>query len=75
MPDYTKPFELIASGFGIAVALLEGRPTAFLCKQFNAAERNYSVGEQELLALVRAMRARRCYLDGMSADMFTVVTD
>ena len=49
MPDYSKPFELIADacGFGTGAALLqEGRPIAFLCKQFNAAERNYSVGEQ-----------------------------
>ena len=78
MLDYFKPFELIADacGFGTGAALLqEGRPIAFLCKQFNAAERNYSVGEQELLAVVHAMRAWRCYLEGVSADMFTVVTD
>ena len=78
MPDYSKPFELIADacGFGTGAALLqEGRPIAFLCKQFNAALRNYSVGEQELLAVVHAMRAWRCYLEGVSADMFTVVTD
>ncbi len=38
MPDYAKPFELIADacGFGIGAALLqEGRPIAFLCKQFS----------------------------------------
>ena len=78
MPDYSKPFELIADacGFGTGAALLqEGRPIAFLCKQFNAAERNYGVGEQELLAVVHAMRAWRCYLEGVSADMFSVVTD
>ena len=78
MPDYAQPFELIADacGFGIGAALLqEGRPIAFLCKQFPAAERNYTVGEQELLAVVHAMRTWRCYLEGVSADMFTVVTD
>ena len=35
MPDYSKPFELIADacGFGIGAALLqEGQPVAFLCK-------------------------------------------
>ncbi len=60
MPDYEKPFELIADacGFGVGAALLQqGRPIAFLCRQFNAAERNYGVGEQELLAVVHAMRA------------------
>ena len=76
MPDYAKPFELIADacgyGIGIGALLQEGRPIAFLCKQFSAAERNYTVGEQELLAVVHAMRTWRCYLEGVSADMFTV---
>ena len=78
MPDYDKPFELIADacGFGIGAALLqEGRPVAFLCRRFSAAERNYGVGEQELLAVVHAMRTWRCYLEGVRADMLTVVTD
>ena len=78
MPDYTKPFELIADacGFGIGAALLqEGRPIAYLCRKFSPAERNYSVGEQELLAVVDAMRTWRCYLEGVGADMLTVVTD
>jgi len=78
MPDYHKLFELIADacGSGIGSALLqEGRPIAVLCRQFNAAERNNGVGEQELLAVVHAMRTWRCYLEGVSADMLTVVTD
>ena len=52
-----------------------GRPVAFLCRKFTDAERNYGVGEQELLAVVHAMRTWRCYLEGVNADMFTVVTD
>ena len=78
MPDYDKPVELIADacGFGIGAALLQkGRPAAFPCRQFSAAERNYGVGEQELLAVVQAMRTWRCYSEGVSSDMFTVVTD
>ena len=68
MPDYTKPFELIADawGFGIGAALLqEGRPIAYLCRRISPAEHNYSVGatsEQELLVVVDAMRTWRCYL-------------
>ena len=46
-----------------------------MCRKFNAAECNYGVGEQELLAVVDAMRAWRCYLEGVNADMLTVVTD
>ena len=51
MPDCDKPFELIADacGFEIGAALLqEGRPVAFLCCKFSAAERKYGVGEEEL---------------------------
>ena len=78
MPDYDKPFELIADacGFGIGAALLqEGRPVAFLCRKFSAAERSYGIGEQEFLAVVHAMRTWHCFLEGVSADMLTVVTD
>ena len=56
---YEKPFEVIADAcdFGLSAALLqEDRPVAFLCRQFNAAERKYTVGGQELLAVVYAMR-------------------
>ena len=78
MPNYTKPLEVIADtcGFGIGAALLqEGRPVAYMCRKFNPAECNYGAGEQELLAVVHAMRTWRCYLEGVSADMLTVVTD
>ena len=63
MPDYDKPFELIedACGFRIGAALLqEGRPIVFLCHHFNATERKYGLGEQELLAVVHTMRSWRC---------------
>ena len=46
-----------------------------ICVGDLAAERSYSVGEQELLTVVDAMRTWRCYLEGVTADMFTVVTD
>ena len=78
MPDYLKPFELIADacGFGIGAALLqEQQPIAYMCRKFTPAEQHYGVGEQELLAVVDAMRTWRCYLEGVNADMFTVVTD
>ena len=63
---------------GLVLVLLFFRrvvPLQFLCKQFYAAEINYTVGEQELLAGVHAMWTWRCYLEGVSADIFTVVTD
>ena len=78
MPDYSKPFYFIddACGFGLGAALLqEGHPVAYMSRNFTPAEQNYGGGEQELLAVVHAMRTWRCYLEGVIADMLTVVPD
>ena len=64
-PHPDKPFELVcdASGFGLgAVLLQEGRPLRCFSRKMTAAERNYVVTEQELLATVEALRVFRCYL-------------
>ena len=77
MLDCSKPFEVIADacGFGIGAALLqEGRFVAFLCGQFSPSEGSYSVGQQELLAVLHAMKTWHCK-EGMRANMLTVVTD
>ena len=74
-PDFSKPFEVVADacGFGIgAVLLQDGRPAAFESRGMTSAECNYHIGEQELLAVVHAMRAWCCYLEGVQC---TVVTD
>ena len=74
---YSLPFrvELISDaslhGSG-AVLLQEGRPIAFTSKKFTPAERNYTTGEQELLAVLHALREWRCYLEGRP---FIVKTD
>lgn len=78
LPDFTHPFELDiisdASGFGLGAILLQnGRPVAYESRQLNAAERNYGTGEQELLAVVHALKVWRCYLEG--AAQVTVITD
>ena len=76
-PDYSATFrvELLtdASLHGSGAVLLQnGRPVAFASKKFSSAERNYTTGEQELLAVVHALREWRCYLEGRS---FVVKTD
>lgn len=47
-------------------------PTAFMSKELNSAQRNYSVTKQECLAAILCVRKFRCYVEGMP---FTVITD
>jgi len=75
MPDFKAPFEVIcdASVHGAgAVLLQDGQPVAYDSQKFTAAAYNYDTGEQEMLAVVNALRKFRCYVEGRS---FTLVTD
>ena len=76
LPDADLPFEIVvdASGFGCGAVLLQSqRPVAFHSYKFSSAERNYGGGEQELLAVIPALRQWRCHLEG--AKEVVVVTD
>ena len=66
-----------ASGYATGAVLMQRfdqglRPIAFLSKKMSKAERNYPVHEQELLAILNALKAWRHYLGGRP---FTVLTD
>ena len=68
-----------ASGYAVGAWLSQdqGRglqPIAFLSKKMLPAERNYPVHEQELLAIVLALKEWRHYLSGVSFTI-RVVTD
>jgi RNase H-like domain found in reverse transcriptase len=88
-PDYTKPFILYTdtSGYGVgAILLQEGdpnpehplkfclHPIAYYSATFIPAEWNYDIYEQELLAVVKALKHWRQHL-GFTRHPFTVVTD
>jgi hypothetical protein len=79
IPDPTREFivHTDASGYATGAVLMqqfvEGlRPIAFLSKKMSKAERNYPVHEQELLAILNALKAWRHYLGGRR---FSVLTD
>ena len=66
-----------ASGYGVGATLSQDQgnglqPIAFLSKKLNPAEKKYPVHEQELLAIILALKEWRHYLHGTK---FTVVTD
>ena len=79
IPDPKREFivHTDASGYATGAVLMqqfdEGlRPIAFLSKKMTKAERNYPVHEQELLAILNALKAWRHYLGGRR---FSVLTD
>ncbi|GIL61067.1 hypothetical protein Vafri_15468, partial [Volvox africanus] len=68
-PNYSLPFRVEvfsdASLYGTgAVLLQEGQPIAFTSKKFLGAETHYTTGEQELLAVLHALKEWPCYLEG-----------
>ena len=75
MPDFSKPFEVMANASKFAsggVLFQEGQPIAFNSRKFNKPQLNCTVSEQEMLASVRAVQTWRCYLEG---SKFTLGTD
>ena len=79
LPDMSREFVVHtdASGYATGAVLMQKfdqglRPIAFLSRKMRAAERRYPVHEQELLAILNALKAWRHYLSG---HRFTVWTD
>jgi RNase H-like domain found in reverse transcriptase/Reverse transcriptase (RNA-dependent DNA polymerase)/Integrase zinc binding domain/Chromo (CHRromatin Organisation MOdifier) domain/Retroviral aspartyl protease len=83
LPDPTKPYVVTTDASGFAVGAWLGQdqtgdgslqPIAYLSKKMLPAERNYPVHEQELLAIVIALKEWRHHLSGASFTI-RVVTD
>jgi len=77
MPDYREPYELEvicdASTKGIGAVLLQhGKPIAFESKKLTPTETNWSTGDQELWAVVHALKTFRPYIEGLP---FKCITD
>jgi hypothetical protein len=80
-PDNDNPYVVHtdASGYAVGATLSqkddagELRPVAFMSKKMSSAQLNYRVHEWELLAVVEALKAWRCYLYGSSTpiDIYT----
>lgn len=72
MPDPSKPFQLECDASKVATgAVLRQKgeddlwhPCAYLSKSFTETERNYQIYDRELLAIIRALKAWRHYIDG-----------
>lgn len=77
-PDLLLIVESDASGYAVGAVLFQidadgvARPVAFTSCKMNSAERSYPTHEQELLAVVHALKTWRYYLDG---SHFIVYTD
>ena len=81
-PDVSQPFvvEVDASEVGVGAGLSQGSspgkwvPCAFFSRELSVAERNYDVGDRELLAIKLAFEEWRHWLEGASHPV-TVYTD
>ena len=73
-PDYTQPFQLYtdASDLQMGAVLMQGKKTlAFFSKKLNKAQRNYGVGEKEMLSTVEALKEFHTMIYGYPIDVYT----
>ena len=58
-PNWSKPFHIYSDASNVqlgATLVQEGKPLDFYKRKLNAAQTNYTVGEEELLDIVESMK-------------------
>ena len=73
-PDWTIPFEIHtdASDFQIGAVLSQrGKPLAFFSRKLNSAQKNYTVTEKELLAIVECLKQFRNIVYGFPVKVYS----
>ena len=73
-PDFSKPFHLYidASDIQLGETLVQdGKPLGFYTRKLNKAQRNYTVGEKELLGIVEGLKAFAGVIRGQDLTVHT----
>ncbi|KAL0546863.1 hypothetical protein IC582_016781 [Cucumis melo] len=65
LPDFTSPFEVVVDACGIGIGTVlsqQGHPIEYFSEKLSASRQSWSTYEQELYALVRALKQWEHYL-------------
>ncbi len=73
-PDFNKPFDIHTDASDLqlgAVISQNNKPIAFYSRKLNSTQKNYTVGEKELLSIVEVLKEFRTILLGHEINIYT----
>ena len=73
-PDFTKKFTIHTDASDTQLGSIisqDGKPIAFYSRKLSSTQRNYSVGEREMLSIVETLKEFRPILCGHEIEIFT----